>query len=125
MINIDKCIFGVESLEFLGFNVSPRGVVPPTQKVEIIKHFPLPKTTKSLQEFNGMINYYHRFIPQASQIMQPLYQAIKNTKNIEWTKEMTSSFEKTKEALAHATMLTYPKMNTPIALTCDASGIAV
>jgi len=86
----------------------------------------MPPTDKGLQEFCGMVNFYHRFIPAAAKIMRPLYAALKDqTKTLTWTEEMKSAFSKAKEALAAATMLTYPRSEAPIALTTDASATAV
>ena len=39
--------------------------------------------------------------------------------------EMTTAFDKAKSALANATMLSYPRLDAPLALTSDASDTAV
>ena len=58
--------------------------------------------------------------------MQPLYQAITGKhKQLQWTEESTAAFTHTKEALASAIMLIYPQANAPLAVTVDASGVAV
>ena len=73
-----------------------------------------------------MANFYHRFVPAAAAIMQPLYGAIAGkTKDVDWTPDRATAFEKMKEALAAATMLVHPQGEAPTALTVDASGIAV
>ena len=45
-IHLEKCIFGVEKLEFLGWNVSPTGISPLPKMVEAIAAFPAPRTPK-------------------------------------------------------------------------------
>ena len=73
-----------------------------------------------------MVNFYHRFIPSAAHIMQPLYQTTAGKpKQLQWTEESILAFERTKEALVHATMLAYPQTNAPLAVTVDASSVAV
>ena len=72
VINIDKCQFGLTTIDFLGHRISAQGVVPLPGKVEAIRHFPKPTTVKGLQEFTGMVNFYHRFVPAAARIMRPL-----------------------------------------------------
>jgi len=125
-VNLDKCQFGRTTIDFLGHRISPLGVIPLPYRVEAIRHFPIPQTSKGLQEFCGMVNFFHRFIPAAAGIMRPLYAALKHqTKTLTWTAEMLSAFTQTKEALAAATMLTYPQSHAPIALTTDASATAV
>ena len=59
VIRLEKCLFGVPSIEFLGHHVSAVGSSPTSSKVEAVKNFPQPETVKSLQEFLGMINFYH------------------------------------------------------------------
>ena len=50
---------------------------PKPGKVKPISDFPQPNTVKSLQGFLGMVNFYHRYIPQAASILRPLYCALK------------------------------------------------
>ena len=126
VINLGKCRFGLTEIDFLGHRVCKHGIFPLADKVQAICEFPKPTTVKGLQEFLGMANFYHRFVPAAAAIMQPLYGAIAGkTKDVDWTPDRATAFEKTKEALAAATMLVHPQGEAPTALTVDASGIAV
>ena len=128
VINPGKCEFGVHQIQFLGHSVNEQEAFPLPEKVESIRQFVKPKTRKCLQELVGMVNFYHRFIPQAAAIMRPLYQALKgkNKPNVvTWSTVMDSVFEQTKQALADATLLTHPQVDAPTALTVDASDAAV
>jgi hypothetical protein len=126
VINVDKCHFGQTTIDFLGHRISSHGVVPLPGKVDAIRKFPRPTTLKGLQEFNGMVNFYHRFVPGAARIMRPLYAALTGKpKFLTWTDDMTTAFDAAKEALATATMLNYPCVEAPTALTTDASATAV
>ena len=70
VVNVDKCQFGPSQTEFLGYLVTKRGARPLPSKVEVIQNFSLPTTTtKDLQRFVGVDNFYHRFIPAATAIM--------------------------------------------------------
>uniref|UniRef100_UPI00358DDCD4 uncharacterized protein n=1 Tax=Myxine glutinosa TaxID=7769 RepID=UPI00358DDCD4 len=116
------------SIDFLGHRITKEGAVPLPSKVEAVKGFPRPLTVKALQEFMGMVNFYHRFVPRAAQFMRPLYEALKGkpTKRaIYWTEEMATAFTNAKLALASATMLAHPSPDAPIALTTDALDYAV
>ena len=85
-----------------------------------------PDTVKGLQEFIGMVTFYYRFVPSVAKIMQPLYTALKGTPNtLDWTQEMESAFSSTKLALANATILVHPTVNSETALTVDASDQAI
>jgi hypothetical protein len=48
VINLEKCVFGVESIDFLGHRVSAAGVAPLLDHVEAITKFPRPSTVKEL-----------------------------------------------------------------------------
>ena len=56
-IRLEKCLFGVSEIDFLGHLISKDGSVPLPTKVKPISEFPNPINVKSLQEFLGMINF--------------------------------------------------------------------
>jgi len=132
VVNPAKCVFGVEQIDFLGHRINQHGAVPLPDKVEAIKAFPSPTTVAQLQEFVGMVNFYHRFLPLAAELMQPLYRALSGKKAgkkakvpLFWNEAMVSAFDQTKDALAQATMLVHPQVSAPTSLTVDASDIAI
>ena len=99
VINRGKCVFGARELDFLGHRVSSAGVRPLPDKVRAVKQFQLPKTVKSLQRFLGMLNFYHRFLPNIAEVLRPLTDALAGApKQLFWTSQMTSSFEEAKKA---------------------------
>ena len=126
-IRLEKCVFGVKTLDFLGHSVSKDGATPLPAKVKAVMDFPRPSTVKGLQEFLGMVNFYHRFVPGIAGTLQPLYAALTSPKNkpLVWSSGMTNAFKKGKEALAQSTLLVHPVPNAPISLSVDASDVAV
>ena len=128
IVNSAKCQFGVAVIDFLGHQVSSQGAVPLPTRVEAVSWFPLPRTVKLLQEFLGMVNFYNRFIPRAAHLMHPLYGALrgrKSSQKVNWSPDMLQAFEDTKSALAAAALLAHPSPTAPLALTSDASDVAV
>ena len=108
VVNVSKCKFGVESLDFLGHHINCDGIVQLPDKVSVITEYPQPETVKALQEFVGMVNFYHRFIPAAAQLMSPLFEALTSqTKTLVWNDTMTQAFDNIKKALAKATLLAF------------------
>ena len=91
--------------------------------------FPQPAIPRKLWEFLGLVNFYHRFIPNAARILQPLHQLLQATKDgkakLSWTDETTTAFQASKQALANASLLSYPKPDAPTSIMCDASDSAV
>ena len=126
VVKYDKCIFGAHNIDFLGHHLSPKGVAPLPEKVAAVKQFPTPSTVKSLQEFLGMINFYHRFIPHVATILAPLYETLKGKpKKLLWGLRQEEAFNKAKDALASASILVFPAHNASLQLTTDASNVAV
>ena len=125
-INRKKCVFGKDSLDFLGHFVDSTGIRPQKEKVEAILTTKSPTTVKELRRFLGAINYYRRFVKAAAAHLYYLFCALKaNPKKLEWTADMQKSFEKIKEVLAKRTMLHHPDASLPLALTTDASQFAM
>lgn len=61
-IQLDKCEFLQDNVEFLGFIVSSDGIKTNPKKVQTISDFPAPKTLKDLRSFLGMSGYYRSFV---------------------------------------------------------------
>lgn len=93
MINPVKGQFGLRSI-FLGHSITCHGAQPLPEKVDAIRRFPRPPSVKSLQEFIGMVNFYHRFVPSAAGIMRPLFQCLAGKpKYLVWSMEAGVVFE--------------------------------
>ncbi|XP_032894041.1 uncharacterized mitochondrial protein AtMg00860-like [Amblyraja radiata] len=114
VINAAKCQFGLSSISFLGHHVTPQGATPLPGKVEVIWQFPRPLTIRGLQEFVGMVNFYHCFVPAAAQIMRPLFQCLAGKpQDLMWDAETEAAFDGAKEALANAIL---PQPPSPLTL---------
>ena len=126
VINVAKCKFGVDAIDFLGHRVTEQGVQPLPERVEAIRKIPPPCDAKALNEFLGMVNFYHRFVPHAATLMEPLHSMshVKGS-NFQWTERLQSAFNETKQALASATLLIHPSNTATTCLTVDASNLAV
>ena len=126
VLNKAKCVFGQPTMEFLGHLISSTGISPLPEKVQAVTDFPQPQDKQSLQRFLGMLNFYHRFLPGIAHTLLPLTEATKGKKKeIEWTDERQSGFNKTKSALASVVMLHHPDPVAPIKLAVDASDFAI
>ena len=120
LINLSRCELGVPHLQFLGQQIDSHGIRPFPDKVQAVKEFPLPTTIRKLREFLGLVKFYHRFLPNAARILQPLRKLLGATKRgsvkLQWSSEATSSFIAAKEALSaliENQMLRRPSCATP------------
>ena len=58
--------------------------------------------------------------------MAQLYRAVgNNSKILQWSDFLQTSFTQAKQALANATLLHYPRKNAPTVVTADASDVAI
>ena len=48
---LDKCTFHTDTIEYLGFIVSPKGIAMDPEKYRAIEEWPRPKTVKEIQSF--------------------------------------------------------------------------
>ena len=129
VINPNKCLFGVNELDFLGHHIDHNGITPLQDKVQAVRDFPQPDSQRKLRHFIGLVNFYHRFLPHCAKLMQPLHALLSSSKPKSQTLTRNdtalASFNATKEALANATLLCYPKSDAPTCLMTDASETAV
>ena len=118
-----KCVLGKSSLQFLGYQVDTSGNSPLKDRVAAIQQTTPPTSIKELQRFLG---YYRRFIPNSASHLFHLFEALKGKpKTLVWTPDCQKSLDATKAALAAATLLHHPRPGAPLALTTDASNVAI
>jgi len=126
VVNRDKCLFGVESLDFLGHKVTASGITPLPQRVAALRRHPRPGTVKELQGFLGTVNFYRRFVRGAAHLLRPLTDALRGSPPpsaaLPWTEEMQQSFLAAREALARKVELVHPCPRAALSLSVDASG---
>lgn len=62
-LNLDKCVFAVPKLTFLGHIIDKQGLTPLHDKIDTISEFPIPKTIRQFTKvsWNGKLldNLYH------------------------------------------------------------------
>ena len=79
VINPAKSVFGVATIQFLGHTVNRHGIQPVESKIQATSDFPPRPTLTKLREFLGLVNFYGRFIPKCSHIVQPLTDMLGST----------------------------------------------
>ncbi|GBO46044.1 Retrovirus-related Pol polyprotein from transposon opus [Araneus ventricosus] len=130
VINPDKCVYGQTRLSYLGFHISAAGLKPLPEKVETILNYPLPDTVNKLRRFLAIVNFYHRFIKNASAVQAPLFDLVKSKmrkdkSRIEWNESTLQTFEDCKQALSNAALLAFYDHSASLSLYIDASDIAI
>ena len=116
-----KCKFFQHKMTVLGHVVSEEGIQVDEEKVASIKEIPTPKNVKALQRFLGSANYYRNFIDHYSVISAPLHALVSKNVSYHWTDECEYAFQKLKDELCKAPVLTQPDFTKPFIVVTDAS----
>ena len=123
-LNIDKCLFGVTQVLFLGFKISDKGIAIDPERNKRLLDIYTPSTGKDLQSVLGMFNFVREHIPDYGRIASPLYELTKvKILNDEekWIHGGLQAFEKIKAALIKPTVLQWPLDGKKFHLKTDSS----
>ena len=132
-----KSFFFQAEVNFLGHILSKDGVSPNPEKIEKIRDWPVPTTSKEVHSFVGLASYYRRFIPNFAKWAGPLHALIipastqfkirkglmkkSELPEFKWSKECQEGFDNLKKALITAPILAYPDYSKSFILETDAS----
>jgi hypothetical protein len=117
----DKCEFETESVEYLGYILSPEGLKMSDDKVKIIQDWPEPKKVKDIQSFLGFANFYRRFIYNYSDIVVPLTRLTRKDSRWDFGDLCRESFQSLKDTFTTAPILTHWVPDAQIIVETDAS----
>ena len=85
-IKPEKRSFLKKKVKYHGHIVSKEGIAADPEKTATVKTWPTPTSTKEVQQFLGLANYYRRFIKDFAQIAKPLHKLTEQTSFL-WTTE--------------------------------------
>src|SRR6267154_3394519 len=121
----EKCLFHTDTVEYLGYILSPQGLTMSSDKTQAICAWPEPRKVKDVQSFLGFANFYRRFIFNYSDIIVPLTRL--THKNVVWnfSDDCRSAFGALKEAFTTAPILTHWIPDVPIIVETNASDYVV
>jgi hypothetical protein len=122
----NKCEFGMSQVNYLGFQISNKGLSASKRKVEMLLATEPPKLTKVLNSFMCSINYYRTLIPCYAKLTAALLVLSNSkTKFVTWNEDTLGNFNDLKKALASAPILEFPDFDKQFILQCDASKVSI
>ena len=125
-INLQKCEFAKNIIEWLGFTITTSGITPLITKTEAITELNNPKTLKHLQSFLGSVHHLTKFIPNLAKLSEPLRPLLKKNpeaKNnkLDWKAEHSSAFNNIKSKIHQIIENKHFDTTKQTRVKCDAS----
>ncbi|KAK0593315.1 hypothetical protein LWI29_034683 [Acer saccharum] len=104
-LNPAKCVFGVPSGKFLGYQVHQREIEVNPDKIQALARMVSPKTLKDVQKLIGCLASLNRFIAKSTNRCLPFFKALKKGKGVGWNEDCEKAFQALKEYLEQAPLL--------------------
>lgn len=121
-VSEEKLQLAQPQIHFLGYNIQYNRIL--IDEENTIKRWQLPTTKEGLIKFIGFTNFLRQFVPNASNLLKPLYTiaATKNNEQKEALKDIArQNFEEIKEWIDRALMLKPFDPQQPTVIYSDAS----
>ena len=121
-LNLRKCHFFQEKIEYLGHEISPKGIAMIPRYVQRIQDWPLPQNGTELARFLGFTSYYRSFIPAYSHLTNEM-NGMKKLIKIIWTPELIAKIRTLKEMFLESPLRAFPDYDSehPFVLYVDFS----
>ncbi|CAF4594173.1 unnamed protein product, partial [Rotaria sp. Silwood2] len=129
-LNSDKCEIAQTQTEYLGHQIKNGEIRPSPQNIHGLLNRKLPQTADEACKFVKATEYYRKFIPNFSQIAEPLRKFVPTAKTqqkrgqktiIKLTDDEVKAFEKLKHYLTTHLVLKLPNNRFPFKVQTDAS----
>src|SRR6266436_512661 len=123
--NPKKCSFHTDTVEYLGFILTPTGLHMDLTKVAAIQSWPELQNVCDMQSFLRFVNFYHCFIADYSQLTLPLTNLCKKTTPWIFSERETTTFQSLKNAFSTAPVLCHWAPDLQMMVEMDVSDHAI
>ena len=120
-LNADKLKLRMHAIPFVGHRATDQGLCVDPVKVQAIKEMPTLKDVAGIQRLLGLTQYLSKFLPQLSNITQPLCELTQKETAWVWDHAQQNALEKLKQAVMSTPVLRYYNINEEVTLQCDES----
>ena len=118
---LKKCEFWLEEVMFFRHVVSKEGIKVNLHKIKAMMEWPRPTNVTEVRSFLGLAGYYRRFVKDFSKIAFSLTNLLKKAIKFKWTNKCEEAFQKLKNRLTSALVLTLPVDGEEYTIYNDAS----
>ncbi|KAG6452699.1 hypothetical protein O3G_MSEX007747 [Manduca sexta] len=125
-LNIEKCTFLESEIEYLGYEISEKGIRPGHKKIEAVTKYKEPCNIHELRMFLGLTSYFRKFVKNYAILSHDLYQLLKKNRPWEWGPQQQTTFDLLKRILTDRPLLALynPKAKTEVHTDASSKGIA-
>ena len=102
-----KYFFFKQELQYLRHLLTTKGIMPQSEKVQVISEMKPPKNQKGVREFLRMGGYYRKFKNRFSDTTRLMTKLTRKGIKFEWTEEYQTGFEYLNACLTKAPILKY------------------
>jgi len=123
-VNLKKCNFGSNNVSYLGFRLTPKGILPGVDKLQAVRDSEPPRNVHQVRQFLGLCNFFRTHVRNFSQIATPLNQLTR--KDTVWrggklNDAALNAFNELKSALCSEPVVAYPRKDRQYSLIVDAA----
>ena len=125
--NPDKLKIGLTEVKYFGHVISADGLKPDPEKISAILKMRNPENRAELETLLGMITYLTKFSQNLSEITSPMRELLRKDVEFRWDSAQNEAFNKVKQVITQAPVLSFYDSSKPVRLQVDASskGIGV
>ena len=120
-LNVNKCQFRLKEVTFLGYKLTDKGIQISDEKIKAILEMPPPVDVSGVRRLLGMVNFVARFMPNLSDVVEPLRTLLRKDVAWHWDDRPEQSFMKVKNMLCRSECLQYYDVKKPVVIQADAS----
>ena len=124
-IKLEKYVWKVREVRFLGVVIGPDGVKIEKEKVQKVVDWPVPRSMKDVQMFLGLANYYRQFVKDFARVVKLLYKMMRKDVKWNWGERQQKAFEKLKKRFTTESVLVTPDLDKEIRVEVNVSYFAM
>src|SRR5258708_12042995 len=115
----------MDTVEYLGFILSPKGLQMDPTKVSMIQDWPEPQKVQDVQAYLGFTNFYQRFIHDYSETTLPLNHLCKKSTTWHFGAEEAKAFQDLKNTFGSTPVLAHWAPDLPMMVEMNMSNCAI
>ena len=123
-LNPLKCHLGTQTVDYIGFRLTPKGILPGIDKLKCVREAPPPSSITQIKQFLGLANFFHTHVRNFSLIASPLTKLTR--KDLAWKggplpEDATKAFNELKLALISEPCIAFPRSDRKFTLIVDSA----